>query len=80
MEIAIINKEEVGRKYFNFVAGNFYVYDNPFKPEKVTIEKVVVIKDASVDPRGTFRGMTNGIIGAIAVSYTHLTLPTKRIV
>lgn len=65
MEIAIINKEEVGRKYFNFVAGNFYVYDNPFKPEKVTIEKVVVIKDASVDPKGTFRGMTNGIIGAI---------------
>ena len=65
MEVAIINKDEVGRKYFNFVAGNFYVYNSAFKPEKVLIEKVVVIKDSSVNPKKSFNHMTNGIIGAI---------------
>jgi hypothetical protein len=65
MEVAIINKDEVGRKYFNFVAGNFYVYNSAFKPEKVLIEKVVVIKDSSVNPKKSFNHLTNGIIGAI---------------
>lgn len=65
MEVAIINKDEVGRKYFNFVTGNFYVYNSIFKPEKVLIEKVVVIKDSSVNPKKSFNHMTNGIIGAI---------------
>jgi hypothetical protein len=65
IEVAIINKDEVGRKYFNFVAGNFYVYNSAFKPEKVLIEKVVVIKDSSVNPKKSFNHLTNGIIGAI---------------
>lgn len=65
MEVAIINKDEVGRKYFNFVTGNFYVYNSAFKPEKVLIEKVVVIKDSSVNPKKSFNHLTNGIIGAI---------------
>lgn len=65
MEVAIINKDEVGRKYLNFVAGNFYVYNSAFKPEKVLIEKVVVIKDSSVNPKKSFNHLTNGIIGAI---------------
>jgi hypothetical protein len=65
IEVAIINKDEGGRKYFNFVAGNFYVYNSAFKPEKVLIEKVVVIKDSSVNPKKSFNHLTNGIIGAI---------------
>lgn len=65
MEIAIINKEEVGRKYFNFVTNKFFVYNSAFRPEEVFIDYVIVVKDSSVNPKRSFNHMTNGIIGAI---------------
>lgn len=65
MEIAIINKDEVGRKYFNFVTNKFYVYNSAFHPEEVFIDYIVIVKDSSVNPKRSFNGMANGIIGAV---------------
>jgi hypothetical protein len=81
MEIAIINKDEVGRKYFNFVTNKFYVYNSAFHPEEVFINYVVIVKDSSVDPKRSFRGMTNGIIGAIVAGFAGvlITAATSRV-
>ena len=49
-----------------------YVYLNSFQPLDLGIKKKIALFDLVFDP------IKEGQIGA--VSYTHLTLPTKRIV
>jgi hypothetical protein len=69
MEEKIINKDEVGLKYFNYVLGKYYVYNSSFKAKEVFIDKVVVIEDRTTNPRRTITGNSSSIVGAILAGF-----------
>lgn len=61
----IINRQEIGKKRFSFSGDETYIYDHPFKVEKVHINYVEIIQDSSVYPRNSPNFGANGIMGAI---------------
>lgn len=65
MEVRIGNAQEVGKKFFNYTSGRFYIYNNVFNPEHVNIKRTVVIKDYTRNNKNSLSRATNGIIGAM---------------
>jgi hypothetical protein len=69
MELEIINSEEVGKRYFNYVTGKYYVYNSVFRAEEVDIDYVDIIEDRTVSPKASIAGASSGIVGAIIAGF-----------
>lgn len=65
MESKILNPHEVGKRFFNYTCGKYYVYDSVFKADEIKIAEVVIVKDYTRNNKNSLSRMSKGIIGAI---------------